>query len=129
MYGWRIYKSYASNWTVNKKSRRNNSCLKCFLLSLSSIGLIRCVALMKFKGDTSFGSMIVAGKERISYAKGSKLVVKLKRAREYVSLWIVSSSDNNGKGRDKSWNWKSLETDIFWSGHKISGIIWLNIFM
>lgn len=129
MYGWRIYKSYASNWTVNKKSWRNNSCLKCFLLSLSSIGLIRCVALMKFKGDTSFGSMIVAGKERISYAKGSKLVVKLKRAREYVSLWIVSSSDNNGKGRDKSWNWKSLETDIFWSGHKISGIIWLNIFM
>lgn len=129
MYGWRIYKSYASNWTVNKKSRRNNSCLKCFLLSLSSIGLIRCVALMKFKGDTSFGSMIVAGKERISYAKGSKLVVKLKRARKYVLLWIVSSSDNNGKGRDKSWNWKSLETDIFWSGHKISGIIWLNIFM
>lgn len=129
MYGWRIYKSYASNWTVNKKSWRNNSCLKCFLLSLSSIGLIRCVALMKFKGDTSFGSMIVAGKERISYAKGSKLVVKLKRARKYVLLWIVSSSDNNGKGRDKSWNWKSLETDIFWSGHKISGIIWLNIFM
>lgn len=129
MYGWRIYKSYASNWTVNKKSRRNNSCLKCFLLSLSSIGLIRCIALMNFKGDTSFGSMIVAGKERISYAKGSKLVVKLKRARKYVLLWIVSSSDNNGKGRDKSWNWKSLETDIFWSGHKISGIIWLNIFM
>lgn len=33
---------------------------------------------MNFKGDTSFGSMIVAGKEKISYAKGSKLVVSWK---------------------------------------------------
>lgn len=84
MCGWRISKSFVSNWTVNKKSLRNNSCLKCFLLCLSSIGLIICVPLVKFKSDTSFGSIIVAGKEKISYAKWSKLVVKLKRTRKSV---------------------------------------------
>lgn len=84
MYGWRISKSCVSNWTVNKKSLRNDSCLKCFLFSLSSISIIRCVPLVKFKGDTSFGSMIVAGKEKITDAKWSELVVMLKRARKSV---------------------------------------------